>query len=168
MAVRVIHFGIDDCYRLRVLRTAGYDVEACGNLLQLRKALASNSDADAVIVNDSKGSVPLQAISVLRSSTSAPIILFPHYGRNYQTEEIDLVVRSFARPEEWLLDLANLIVHSRAIRSSSQLLRQQSELLRHESAAVCENAIQEVQRSHDLLDALRSPSPSQNRDPRQT
>jgi len=26
MAARVIHFGYDDCYRVQVLRTAGYEV----------------------------------------------------------------------------------------------------------------------------------------------
>jgi hypothetical protein len=120
------------------------------------------------MVNDSDGSVPLQVISVVRSQTSAPITLFPDSGRNYETEEIDLIVPSFTPPEEWLLHLANLIVHSRTVRAYSQVLRQQSELLRQESAAVCETAIQEVQRSRDLLDALRSSSPPQRRDPRQT
>ena len=120
------------------------------------------------MVNDSDGSVPLQVLSVVRSRTSAPIILFPDSGRTYEAEEIDLVVPSFTPPEKWLLDLANLIVQSRAIRAHSQLLRQQSELLRQESAAVCETAIQEVQRSRDLLDKLRSSSPPQKRDPKQT
>jgi len=168
MAARVIHFGIDECHRLKVLRRAGYEIEACGNLLQLRAALDSQSDAVAIMVNDSDGSVPLQAISVVRSRTSAPIILFPDSVRTYKTEEIDLVVPSFTPPNEWLLDLANLIAHSRAIRARSQLLWEQSELLRQESAAVCETAIQEVQRSRDLLDALRSPSAPQKRRPGQT
>jgi len=168
LAALVIHFGVDDCYRLRVLRRAGYDIKACSNVVQLRKVLDSQGEADAVMLNDSKGSVPLQVISVVRSRTSAPIVLFPETGRTYETDEIDLVVPSFTPPEKWLLDLANLIVQSRAIRAHSRALRAESELLRQESAAACETAMQEVQRSRDLLDKLRSSSVPQKRDPKQS
>jgi len=168
MAARVIHFGVDDCYRLKVLSRAGYEIDACSGVNQLRAVLDSPSDADAVIVNDSDGSVPLQVISVVRFRTSAPIVLFPDSGRTYETDEIDLVVPSFTPPEKWLLDLANLIVHSRAVRAYSHLLRQQSELLCQESAAVCETAIQKVQRSRELLADQRSSSPRQKQNPEQT
>jgi len=168
MAARVIHFGADECYRLKVLRRAGYDIETCSNLIQLRAAFDSGSEADAVIVNDSDGSVPLPGISLARSRTSAPIILFPDSGRTYKTEEIDLIVPSFTPPEEWLHDLANLIVRSRTIRACSQLLRRQSELLREDSAAVRETTIREMERSRDLLNGDASSSHPQKGDPRQT
>src|SRR5947207_11384797 len=119
MAARVIHFGVDDCYRLSVLRRAGYDIDDCDNLNQLQAALESRADADAVMVNDSTGAVPEFAISLARSRSSAPIILFPNSSRTYGSEEVDLIVPCFTPPEEWLLKLANLIVRSRTLRAYS-------------------------------------------------
>ena len=124
MAARVIHFGVDDCYRLSVLRRAGYDIDDCRNLVQLRAALESKREADAVMVNDSSGSIPEFVISLARSRSTAPIILFPNSSRTYSTEPVDLVVPSFTPPEDWLLDLANLIVRSRTLRACSQLLQE--------------------------------------------
>ena len=147
MAARVIHFGVDQCYRLSVLRRAGYDVDNCGSLIQLCEALDSTGETDAVMVNDSDGSVPSQAISLARSRTSAPIILFPHSIRTYSTADFDLVVPCFTPPEEWLLDLANLIVDSRVVRAYSQLLTERAEVLRSESAAVCKKSCRERARS---------------------
>ena len=92
MAALDIHFGVDDCYRLRVLRRAGYATRSAAVSSSFENVLDSEGDADAVMVNDSKGFVPLQVISVVRSRTSAPIILFPETGRTYETDEIDLVV----------------------------------------------------------------------------
>ena len=153
MAARVIHFGVDDCYRLSVLRRAGYDIDDCSNLIQLQAALESKGDADVVMMNDSDGSIPEFVIPLARSRSSAPIILFPNSSRTYSTEEVDLVVPSFTPPEEWLLDLANLIVRSRAIRAYSQMLHEQSQLLRMESAAVREKSRQEQERARDARNA---------------
>jgi hypothetical protein len=150
MAARVIHFGVDDCYRLSVLRRAGYDIDDCSSLVQLQAALESKREADAVMVNDCNGSVPELAISLARSWSSAPIILFPNSSRTYNAEdEADLVVPSFTPPEEWLLKLANLIVRSRSLRAYSQLLQEQSQQLRRESSAVREESRQELERAGD-------------------
>jgi len=145
MAARVIHFGVDDCYRLSVLRRAGYIIHDCSNLIQLGAAL--EADADAVMVNDSDGSVPEHAISLARSRSSAPIVLFPNSSRIYRADQIDLVVPTFTPPQEWLLELANLIVHSRAVQECSRLLQEQSEQLCRESAQVREKSREEQARS---------------------
>ncbi len=124
MAARVIHFGVDDCYRLSVLRRAGYDVDDCSDEIQLRAVLETMGEADAVMVNDSDGSIPESVISLARARCAAPIILFPNASRTYSAEqEVDLVVPSFTPPQEWLLKLANLIVRSRTLRAYSQLLQ---------------------------------------------
>lgn len=166
MAARVIHFGVDQCYRLSVLRRAGYDVDRCGSLIQLCEVLEFAGEADAVMVNDSDGSVPPQAISLARTRTSAPIILFPNSSRIYRTADIDLVVPSFTPPEEWLLDLANLIVRSRAIRECSRLLQERAEVRCTESAALREKSRRERQRSREIMGA-KFPSPfGPDRDPK--
>jgi len=147
MAARVIHFGVDDCYRLSVLRRAGYIIHDCSNLIQLGTALDADADADAVMVNDSDGSVTEHAISLARSRTLAPIVLFPNSKRKYRTDQIDLVVPSFTPPQEWLLELGNLIVHSRAVRECSRLLQEQSQQLRRESEQVRGKSREERARS---------------------
>jgi hypothetical protein len=147
LAARVIHFGVDDCYRLSVLRRAGYVIHDCSNLIQLCAALDADAETDAVMVNDSDGSVPEHAISLARSRSSAPIVLFPNSSRSYRTDQVDLVVPSFTPPQEWLLDLANLIVHSRAIQEYSRLLQEQSGQLCRESAQAREKSREERARS---------------------
>ena len=43
--------------------------------------------------------IPLNAFSVARDSTSAPIILFPNSGRTYESNKIHLIVPCFTPPE---------------------------------------------------------------------
>jgi len=147
MAARVIHFGIDDCHRLKVLRTAGYDIDPCSNLIQFRAALESQAEADAIMVDDSDGSVPDEVISLARSRCTAPIILFPHATRSYEAQAVDLVVPVLRPPHEWLLDLANIIIRTRALQASSRLLQAQSQRLCREAAAECDRSARERKRS---------------------
>ena len=146
MAARVIHFGTDDCYRLSVLRRAGYAIDSCSNLVQFQAAL--DVEADAIMVDDSDGSLPENVISLARTRSAAPIVLFPHATPADTTpHQVDLVVPALTPPHEWLLDLANLIIRSRALRASSRLLRQQSGQLRQQSAALREQSRRERARS---------------------
>ena len=147
MAARVIHFGLDECYRLNVLRRAGYEINECRNLIQFRTALESTFDTDAVMVN---GSVSKQVISLARLRSPVPIVVFPGAKRTISVQDADLVVPSFTPPEKWLLDLANLIVRSRAIRAYSQLLQKQSSELGCESAVIRAQSRGEGERSMDL------------------
>jgi hypothetical protein len=153
VAAKVIHFGVDDCYRINVLRRAGYDITQCSNLVQFRAALDSDADADVVMVTDGDGLMSLQAISMAHARCSAPIIVFPNPGRAYRVEGIDLMVPLFTPPEEWLLDLANLIVRNRVIRAYSRLLQRQSSQAGAESGAHCRQARNEWDRSISLRKA---------------
>lgn len=158
MAARVIHFGLDDCYRVKVLHRAGYEIEGCTNLSQLRDALESHVEPDAVMMNDSYGSVPFQAIPLTRSLIPAPIVLFPNPGRICPIDQIDLIVPAFTPPQEWLLDLANLIIHFRIVRARLRFIREQSETLCRESAAVRDRSSRERLRARRLM-KFRFPSP---------
>lgn len=149
MAARIIHFGIDECYRLKVLRRAGYEVDDCRNFIQFRSALDCEIAADAVILNDSQGSVPLTAIPLARSRTTAPIILFPYSRRSYLWEQVDLVVPSFTPPKDWLLDFANLILRAGALRAYAELLQEHAEELSRAPAVACQQATQERLRSQE-------------------
>lgn len=149
MAARVIHFGIDHCHRIGVLRRAGYDIDHCLNVIEFQAAL--EADADAIVVNDEDGFLPEDLISVARTWSAAPIILFPNPIRTYSPHQVDLVVPTLTPPNEWLVDLANLIVHSRAVQAASQLIREKSQQLRRESATVREQSRRELARScHEI------------------
>lgn len=163
MAARVIHFGMDACYRLSVLRRAGYDIEHCSDLNELCDALRTDGETDAIMVNDSDGSVPIHAISLVRTRTTAPIVLFPNSNRTYGAAEIDLLVPAFTPPEEWLLDLANLIVHRRALRAYSRSLREESKSLRHKSLAARVKSVRERERPR-RIGRVKSPPVLPNSD----
>lgn len=147
MPARVIHFGVDKCHRLTVLRRAGYSVDACNSLGQLRLALLSEIDPDVVMMSDDDGSVPADAISLTRSESLAPVIFFPSSDRGAELAQFDLVVPTFTPSDDWLLDLAILIVRSRRIRARSQILVEQSRLLRKESEEVRARSHQEQERA---------------------
>lgn len=145
VAARVIHFGIDDCHRLSVLRRAGYDIEKCSNLIEFETAL--DTGADAIMVDDGDGSVPEDVISLAHTRSAAPIILFPNITREYPIQEVDLAVPSLTPPHEWLLGLANLIIRTRALIASSELLREQPARLGRESTADYEQSCRERART---------------------
>jgi hypothetical protein len=130
MAARVIHFGTDDCHRQSMLRRAGYEVESCRDLIQLQAALQSDGKADAVMIYDGDGRVPMDAFALARSASMAPIVLFPGPERSYEAEHFDLAVATFTPPEEWLLGLANLIVNHRTLRAYEQLMTERPDLWR--------------------------------------
>jgi hypothetical protein len=137
MAARVVHFGIDKCHRLNLLKRAGYAVDTCNSLVQLRHALQSEIDADVVMMSDDDGCVPSDAIALTHAESLIPVIFFPSSDRSEETAWFDLVVPTFTPPEDWLLDLAIMVVRSRAIRIRSQLMIEQSGPARQEEAAVC-------------------------------
>jgi len=135
MAARVIHFGPDDCHRLMVLRSAGYAVDNCNSLVQLRSSLVAGGGADAVLVSDGDGIAPETAIAVARSHSSAPVVLFRSTSLSYRDSGFDLVVHSLTPPEVWLNQVDALIARSVELRAESDALVTESRQLRRESAA---------------------------------
>jgi len=147
MAATVIHFGCDDCHRLMVLRTAGYSVDDCQSLVQLRDRLAQGGEADALLLSDAEGVSPSEAIAVAKSQSSAPVILFRSTTLAYEDSAVDLIVHSLTPPEIWLQEVDAIIEKSRAIRAESVALVGQTRQLRRESAAAREQSRAEQARS---------------------
>jgi hypothetical protein len=112
MAARVIHFGPDDCHRLMVLQSAGYVVEDCLSLGQLRASLAGD-EACAVLLSDGDGVAPEEALALARDCSSAPVVLFCGTNRDYEDAAFDLIVHSLTRPEVWLCEVDALIAKRR-------------------------------------------------------
>jgi hypothetical protein len=139
LAARVIHYGADDCHRLMVLRIAGYSVDECHSLVQLRDCLARGGQVDALLLSDSEGIEPNEAIALARTHSSAPVILFRSTTLAYQDTGVDLIVHTLTAPEVWLEEVDALIEKCWASRAESQGLIQEAALLRREPAAAREH-----------------------------
>jgi hypothetical protein len=114
MIAKVVHFGTDDCHRLMVLRSAGYVVEDCASLVQLRAVLAGATEIEAVFMSDSQGTSPREPMAVVRAYSSLPAILFQSTNLSYDDSGFDLVVHTLTPPEVWLEDVNGVIERSRA------------------------------------------------------
>src|SRR5579863_8958984 len=114
MAIRIVHFGEDTFNRISTLKSNGYSVDECYSLSELHASLVGILPADAVTIaeNDRDGAVTDHAISLTRSISAAPLILFRGGNQRYSAPEIDLVVPSNAGADDWLKDLAKLIERS--------------------------------------------------------
>lgn len=163
MAAQIIHFGPDDCHRLTVLRSAGYSVHACASLGQLHASLEMNREADAVVMTESDGVAPKEAITLARSCSAAPVVLFSAGNGCHEELCFDLVVHSLTPPGEWLVEVDALIAKSRELRAESEIIAMESARLRHEAAEVREKSQAERERSRK--ERARNAAPAQNDPP---
>ncbi len=147
MAARVIHFGEDDCHRLMVLRLAGYSVDECNSLVQLRSALLTDGSADAFCVTEGYKVAPEEAIHLVRAHTRLPVVLFKASNQSYDGPIFDLVVPSLTPPDVWLNEMERLIAQSKAVRDNSQALIKRSGDLRRQSEALRKKSSDERERS---------------------
>ncbi len=147
MAARVLHIGEDDCHRISILESAGYDVQRCGSLREFQTQLQTGSDGDAIFVTECDGVSPTDAAVLARSRSPAPLILFRTTNRRAPEKRFDLIVDSLEPPEQWLKDVDALIAKSRKLRAQSATLIEESRQLRRESAEVRMQSRQERARS---------------------
>jgi hypothetical protein len=158
MADRIVHFGSDACHRLLVLQDAGYAINDCRSIPELRSALEKKRQTAAVVMTGSRGTTGRTAIRLTRSCSRAPLILFPDGNNDGDKSEFDLVIPALTPPQEWLEAIASLIKRSRALCADSKSLREQSALLQQQSRIVrqdtCderERVIREYLKNKDLL-----------------
>jgi hypothetical protein len=158
MAPLLLHFGVDDCYRVPLLRRAGYSVEDCHSLRRLRSALIEFPEPDAVAIAVNDEIEANEAVSLVRWHCTSPLVLFQTAKPFYETSDFNLVVPSFTHPREWLFGIALLIAESRTLRDRSRQMREVSASLRAEVAAArektrleCERTRQELARNADLI-----------------
>jgi len=118
-AARIIQFGEDSCHRSMILQEAGYSVRGCKSVMEFRAALRTSGAADAVVITDETGNLPSEAISVAKSDSPAPVILFANSMSTYVESTFDLVVPSLTPPAKWLAKIQEKIQESRKVRSKS-------------------------------------------------
>jgi hypothetical protein len=163
MAARILHFGTDECNRIILLRNAGYAIDTCPSLVTLDSALQDRLEPDAVVI---PGVVPTparhDAVTLVHSRSSAPLVLFES-GKCCPDEfEFDLVIPTFTPPEEWLQTISQIVEASRALHAQSISIRERSAKLTRESTAFRQLSAFECRRSARLCswaDELLADSP---------
>jgi hypothetical protein len=151
MADRILYFGRDDCNRIIVLRRAGYDIHTCPSLVTLDTALQDRPEPDAVVI---PGVVPMperhNAVTLVNSLSSAPLVLFESGYDGPDESEFDLVIPNLTPPEEWLESISQTIERSRVLHAQSISIRELSAKLTRESTAVRKWSALERRRSARL------------------
>jgi hypothetical protein len=114
MAARVVHFGCDPCRRLLVLHMAGYAIDDCPSVLNLGFALQDNQAA-AVVFTGQNENERKEAVTLARSQSSAPLILFEASNSPTDEADFDLVIPPLTPPQEWLDKIAATIQQRRIL-----------------------------------------------------
>jgi len=162
MAARVIYFGCDDCYRVPVLRNAGYEVHQLESLDELSIDLQQNQ-VDAVIVSEDDGQAAGRAITLAREQTTAPLILFRRSAGELDENRLcDQVYWPGVRAEDWLSQTADLIALCRESRKQSLAIQAQSQQLRREAQSVREESRRQRERAH--VESVQRPQRPQHRE----
>jgi hypothetical protein len=141
MAALVVHIGRDECYRVPVLESAGYKVDGCSCVNELRQAL-KRLELKAVLVSESEGAVHQDMIHELREHCDAPLVLFGEtlnrFAEPGDGELFDMEIPVLRPPGAWLPDLASLIAHCQELREQSREIQSQAQRLCEECAVARE------------------------------
>jgi hypothetical protein len=119
MDAHVLHIGADDCHRVAVLRSVGYQVNECLSLPHFARALEPGKGVDAVFLTESDGFSNGSAIQLARQR-STPVILFLRSNEGDPARQVDLVVEALTPPSKWLRDVNALLEWSRGVRAQSK------------------------------------------------
>lgn len=156
MAASLLHFGVDECNRVLLLRDRGYSVDLCLTLGEFHSTLANRAEAQAVLVPERPGIERREVVTLTRTTSRAALVLF---SGTYTEEapEFDLVIPPLDSPADWLQKIAILIEKSRALNSASRVIRdfsgrsiQDSEMLRQQSKLLREQSARERTRAQRL------------------
>lgn len=109
MTRKVLTFGYDACHRWAVLRLAGFTVQPCESIGQLRERLMVDRGVDAVIMVEDIVSLPREAITAAKSYFDGPLVLFESPARDDDHDSFDLCVPILTGPNEWLPKIEALI-----------------------------------------------------------
>lgn len=147
MTATIVHFGEDQFVRLPVLRKAGYLVHKCLSVPEFTEYLGINPKPSAIVMAEANASSIERAISLARSRTSAPLVLFPGTRRTNLESRFDLIIPALTPPQEWLADLNNLVAWSGALRSEATITQEHAVRLREECQKLRANSRMERERS---------------------
>jgi hypothetical protein len=94
---------------------AGYAVDDCPSVSNLRFALQDSHHTAAVVFTGQNENERKEAVTLARSQSSAPLILFEASNSPTDEADFDLVIPPLTPPEEWLDKIAATIQQRRAL-----------------------------------------------------
>jgi hypothetical protein len=126
-SARVLHVGEDVCFRISVMEAAGLVVcRSNGTDEGISEALR-DAGISAVAFSQLRSA---HLVSVARSLTPAPLILFRDPDVEVEESEFDVVIPPATAPARWLKSLATAIEDARYLQARSQQLRNESAAVR--------------------------------------
>jgi len=84
------------------MRFAGYRVDECESIRDLRQKLMASAGVDAVIMVEDIVSIPPEAIIAAKSYFDGPLVLFESRYPAENEHAFDLRVPNLTEPNEWL------------------------------------------------------------------
>jgi hypothetical protein len=136
MPANVLYFGRDRSDCLTALKSAGFHVHSSSRVFELQLALRDSADTEAVLISEADGKSSMEAAGLARVLTLAPLVLLQSAEPVCDEAGFDLVVPYRTDPDDWVYDLANLILRGRLLRRENEQLRFHAEVLRTESEAL--------------------------------
>ena len=100
------------------MRLAGFRVDECESIRDLRQQLIASTDVDAVIMVEDIVSIPPEAIIAAKSYFDGPLVLFESRCAAENERVFDLRVPNLTEPSEWLQRIEALIGNYTRARSA--------------------------------------------------
>jgi hypothetical protein len=121
MSRKILTFGYDACHRWAVLRLAGYTIQVCESISELRHQLMNRPVVvHAVLMVEDVVSVPQEAITAAKSYFDGPLVLFEAHSHINNREQFNLCVPILSHPSVWLPQIEALIEsHARPASESA-------------------------------------------------
>jgi len=130
-AAALLHVGEDTCHRIPVMEASGlFVVRAECSILSIRRALKSGRQFSIVTFHNDVVAPAIEAVTEVRSATTAPLVLFENPSVACNERDFDLVISAHTPPEIWLQSLRMTIENSRRICDKSRQLRVECEEVR--------------------------------------
>lgn len=107
-----LYFSVSDaCRRPEVLRSVGFTVHECTVLSEMVSCLRAGENPDLVCVADCWEEPAESVLTLVRSLTGAPMVLFSSGRHLYAQGAWDLEVPAMTHPRVWLSRIVQMMEH---------------------------------------------------------
>jgi hypothetical protein len=159
MAVRIIHAGVDEHFRVPVLERAGYSVSICTSVNSFCCSLTERPFADAVLISRTVSEEVLKVASSACGTSTIALIRFAEpdaHVSNVRSDyfnhfKFNLTIPYSAPNPEWIDRIEGTIECTRRLRAQLESQFERLTSLRHQSAALIADAAAEGKKSRLLL-----------------
>jgi hypothetical protein len=128
----VVHYGVDKCFRIPVLRTFGFGVSECSSFPHFKLLLRSAS-VDAVLFPQ----LPTDdLVGAVHNISPAPLVYFSDDLPIDGDHRVDLAIPPLTKPLDWLLSIERLLKRT-SLRPERTSLRAAAIETRHSTLRKC-------------------------------